>query len=266
MYKNDKPPAFFMRANYLDKSITSLKGFDVREFDMRDAGMSLIKAFDLLPEKMIKQLESFDKHQRNVSVGKLRKKYPEFSRKLTAHFRETMYKFLVDNKVRPDRVLSIKNDAVFIIGSFKPKYSVINDVEFVMKNKFSSYYLIGEKEFYYSCWTDELTTKGIGGEILESHLEDGLLYEMKKIIRMAENNDKDSLLFSLRRFKNQYINRELPVQCYREMNPQNEFAIKQEGSMFRYSTKRIPDETLMPKLHIDYNYVHYVAPFIGLLC
>jgi hypothetical protein len=258
-------PAFFMRSNYLDKTITSLSGFDVREYDMRDAGLSLIKSFKLLPEGLIKQLEDCDKLQRNISVGKLRKKHPDFSRQLTKAFRDTMYKFLVDNNVDGNKVLSIKNDAVFIIGSFKPEFNTINGVEFAMKSKFSSYYLLGDKEFYYSCWDDELVTKGIGGESLEAHMTDGLLFELKKVMRAAENVHGQVLLRMIRKFRHRYIARLLPVQCYREINAGNMFVIKQENSLFRYTTDRLPDEHLLPDVCIQHNFINYVAPLIGLL-
>ena len=43
--------ALYTKTNYLNKNIDYLLNTDIREYDLKSAGLSLIKYFKLLPEK-----------------------------------------------------------------------------------------------------------------------------------------------------------------------------------------------------------------------
>ena len=179
------------RSTWLNPNIEYLFNEEIIEYDMRDAGFSLIKQFGLLPPEKIRQLEQIPKGEaRHIEVGKLQGADKVFSKALSDKFAEMRTIFIHSNGLTDDRLVSVKKDAIFTIGECtKLKFGL---VRFLAKNTYSSYIRfpnINNLEIYYAL--GKLDIKGMGDIAVNRHR----LYMVQfliKIIGMIEGKQQGS--------------------------------------------------------------------------
>lgn len=140
------------QTTWMNPSIEYLFDDDIREYDIADAGYSLIKQFKLLPESEIQRLGRLDKGiERHIEVGKMQRDNKEFSNRLLKAFRDARFYFIETNKLTDDKIISVKKDAIFTIGEVNR--TKFGQVVFVPKNIYSSYLRfpnIQNLEIYYN--------------------------------------------------------------------------------------------------------------------
>jgi len=115
---------------------------------MKSAGLSLIKEYSLLPADRIKELESFPKSIMVREIGLIMRDNKEFNKKLSRAFSMMRKQFFKENDLNSENVLSIKKDAVYVIGK-TCAHTKFGEVEFVPKNKYTSYHKFGNIGMYY---------------------------------------------------------------------------------------------------------------------
>lgn len=245
------------KAGYTNKDIKFLNK-KIWEFDIRNAGLSVIKSFNLLPEKEILHIESLPKFESNIYVGKLRYN-KEFSNNLSKYLRQTVSDFITINNILDEDILSIKNDAVFICSNTNPiKQQTINNIFFKLENIFTSYYNLNNIEFYYKSDKNILISKGINETIFEDINTKYFVDWLKLIFRLMESSNKKVLLKELKDFQYKYLNRLLPIHYYCEFKNDN---------MYRYNdyyAKNL-EEDMKNKINIEYNYISYILPLIKIV-
>ena len=245
------------KASYLNSDIKFLNK-KIWEFDIRNAGLSTIKSFNLLPKEEILHIESLPKFESHIYVGKL--KYDkEFSAKFSKYLRQTVSDFITINNILDEDILSIKNDAVFIISNTNPiKQQTINNIFFKLENIFTSYYNLNNIEFYYKSDKNILISKGISENIFEDINTKYFVDWLKLIFRLMESSNKKALLKELKDFQYKYLNRLLPIQYYCEFKNDN---------WYRYSDYSVNnlEEDMKNKINIEYNYISYILPLIKIV-
>lgn len=125
------------RTTWLNPDIEYLLNEDIIEYDIRSAGLSLIKQFRLLDPKLIDELSHLEKFAATVRIGKLQGQDRAFSRALLDKFAEMRATFISANGLTDDRIISVKKDAIFTIGSCDRL--AFGEVTFVPKHSYSSY-------------------------------------------------------------------------------------------------------------------------------
>lgn len=271
MAASSSPELVFSKSNYLNKAIHSLRSTQIREYDMVSAGFSMIRAHSLLSSKKIEYLESIssDKKRLNIEIGLIRRDNPAFSQKLSDCMRDTVKTFLIENEYTSDELISIKNDAVFVHRKAPAKILEVNGGTFSLDHTFTSYYFLNEIEFYFDSISGHLLVKGLGGETVAYHSE-YLLHEFKYLFQQAEISSFADLLEEVKEFKREYLERELDIGCYREMNRNNLFSLifpnnlNQVYTFKELSEQNVSDE-LLERLNINFNYIHFIIPLIRLL-
>lgn len=254
----------YERHLYLNKNITNLKSCTIREYDMKDAGFSIIKYNKLLDKKTIKWLESLDKKTKNIQVGLILRENFELNKTLMTEFIRIRKKFFELNNIKDYEVLSIKKDAIFTINK-TCEYCIIDDYfEFKMKNRFSSYLYINNIEFYYSAWNEDFVVKGLGKNVINKN---DFLLDIRKIMKLNETLSYESMFIYLRRYRSDYINYRLPISHYRQLDSYNVYILKEKLLNTEYPVQldEITEEELKEKININYNYIKYIIPIIGLL-
>ena len=103
----------YKRHFYINKDIDQKVNEEIIEYDMKSAGLSIIKSGKLLDERMISLLEILPKDQRSIKIGNLQKRDKELTRKLNEGFEYYRKVFLESNDVKDDDIISIKKDAIF---------------------------------------------------------------------------------------------------------------------------------------------------------
>lgn len=240
--------------NYLNENYHYLKNVTITEYDIKSAGFSVLKYRKLLPEDELEKLSKMDKHTRTVKEGLLQKEYPKIAEEIIETLSKARQAFVILNKIPEEAILSIKKDAIFLINQ-NPTKLIIKDVfEFRKKNTYSSYIqLPGKKEFYYNNREDFIDVKGIQKESVEAQ-SNFLLRDIKNFLRSGEKVSQEVLFSIFKSYRNKYLNRELPIETYREL----------DSSLYRiknYTMKSI-DSDLLIDIDISQNYMSYILPLI----
>lgn len=201
---------------WLNPNIEYLFDNEIIEYDMSDAGFSLIKQYRLLPDSKIQELIKLGKgKERHIAVGKLQGQDPVFSKALSDKFAEIRTIFIASNKLTDNDIISVKKDAIFTIG--RCEKTKFGSLIFNPKNVYSSYVRfpdIRDLEIYYG--TDQIDIKGMSDEAVNRHR----LYMMdfiSNMIHMLEIKDR-----RIRKYLNQFISdyksKELDDGYYLEFN------------------------------------------------
>lgn len=242
----------------------------ITEWDMKRAGLNIIREFELLPEKEIERIESLPKLEGDIAVGKLQLKDREFSKELEKKFTDVMNLFLSTNEIDIDfDVISIKKDACFIINKKVITSNFGTYIQFVPKNQYHAYLYLKPFEFYFkrdgsidikNLCSDKEKRK----EIMKSH-KDGILNLLQYVIDLAETSQFDHRKMNrfLHEFVELYKKKELDFDYYREFNIENRFRYQFLDSEIMADAI---DESMLEKVNILYNYKTIILPLINVVC
>lgn len=222
------------KSTWLNPNIEYLFNDDIIEYDIHDAGFSLIQQYQLLPPEKIKELERIPKGiQRHIQVGVLQRDDKEFSKRLTDKFTEVRALFMMMNQLKDDSIISVKKDAIYTIG--KVKRTTFGKVKFMEKNHYSSYIRfpdITNLELYYG--ENGIDVKGMGDAAVNRHRL-YMLEFLRKSIKSIEEQDS-SVKRKFMRFFNQYKFDELDEEFYIEFNNVS----RDQNKLFNYANLLIP--------------------------
>jgi hypothetical protein len=93
-----------------------LTNVSIVEYDMQDAGFSIIKEHKLLSPAVINQLEQVPKAIRTVQIGQLQKEDTLFGSALTEMFAYHNQKFIEDNQLDETSILRITRDSIMTVN------------------------------------------------------------------------------------------------------------------------------------------------------
>lgn len=201
---------------WLNPNYEYLFDSDIVEYDMHDAGFSLIKQYNLLPRETIIMLSGIqDKKFRHIKIGLLQKEDKEFSKKLNEKFAEMRKLFIYANNITDGDIISVKKDAFFTTKNCKN--TTLGSVVFNKKNVYSSYMrfrTIDNLEIYYS---DEcIDIKGMSDVCVNRHRL-YMLEFIRSIFMLVERKDA-SIKRKLRAFIDDYKFGNLDDEFYLEFN------------------------------------------------
>lgn len=252
----------YEKHNYTNKEIPFLCNTTIREYDMRSGGYSLLKRAGVLAQNEIEFLENCSKYDRNVYLGNKVRNNPKLSEIQINGFIEARKLFFELNNIQEKDVLAIKKDAIFLIKTMPSNLS-FDGLEFRLANTYNSYYYLNDMEFYYSTKRNEVDIKGLGKENIPLH-KDYFIKDLCKIFSLAEKNNNDFLLKYLKKYRRNYLNKELDYNCYREMNKESMFRLTQTFLDQELLVENIEESKLETDINIMYNYVTYIIPLISL--
>lgn len=248
----------YQKHNYLNKDIKYLSNTNIREYDMKAGGFSILKRAGCLSEKEINFLSSCSKLERNIYLGNKVKNNPELNEIQMNGFIEARQLFLEANNISDESILSIKKDALFIIKDVA-KVTEIDGFTFNMANMYNSYYYINEMEFYYSTKTNSVDIKGLGKANIPLH-QDYFIKDLCRIFSLAEKNNNDYLIKYLAKYRLDYINKDLPLEHYRELNNESGFRLLNKLGGEDIIADYIDDIDMIDH---RYNYIKYIIPLIS---
>ena len=229
------------------------------EYDIKSANVNLCRYYKLLPEEELNKIENMDKHNRVVYVGKLQKD-KDFANKLSKAFKDIRKQFFISNGIVDSDILSIKKDAIFVVGK-RCRNTNFGNITFVEKNVYSSYHKLNGLEFYYSGREDRLDIKGIDDNSL--YLYQKFINILKRLFRYLERGQKEEFVRFVKDFSQNYKEKKLSYEYYKEFKPKGTYTLIQEDASksIVFSLDSI-DETIDEKLCINYNYMAYILPMI----
>lgn len=233
----------------------------IYEYDIKMANVSVLRASKGLPEKVLSRIENLTKEERVIMIGNMIRENPKIQKNISKGIIDAKRKLFQVNQIMDSEVLSIKNDAVFIIGR-KLKVTKFGPVEFVVKNKYSLYHNIEGLEFYYNSNNKEVTVKGMNDDIIntDDH-QNGMLIFLRTVFDYLIYDRHQSLREYLIDFTDQYKSRKLTYSYYREMNSENIYRFKDEIDGYTFNLESVSQDDVKD-LNIVYNYKFYVLPII----
>ena len=246
-------PELFKRTTYILRNIC-VTNQRLIEYDMKDAGLSIIREYKMLPASTIKYLSNLPSKLKHIEIGKICEKDDEFNKTFNDHFKNVRINFLLQNNLDDDKIISIKRDAIFLKSSRVRKTHFGEHIHFAIKNSYSSYVSTDTYELYYSA--KKLDIKGYSNK---THILWSYLHEL---LRYKEVVSSEKYYQLLTEFRSQYVNLELPVECYRGIDS-NQYVIKTK--VLHIELDDITDElTENSPLYIMENYEKIILPFIRL--
>lgn len=205
--------------SFINPNIFYLFNKEIIEYDMKRAGLNLIKEFKLMDKNIIHRLEKLEKGACDRRIGIMQRDDNKFAKSLSQAFQTARKLFFELNQIEYTDVLSIKKDAIFMLKEC-PYEHIGSHIYFREKNQYSSYIHLGKLELYYNPYT--LDVKGISDDRLLFH-EDYMIKFLKQFFQKMETTDIPTTISFLRRFIDKYKKRELEIGYYREFNNKSKY-------------------------------------------
>ena len=237
--------------NYL-ANISYVNNAYIYELDISKANINVLKSKGILDDNTYNFLYGLEHDMRYRYIGKMIQKDPSIQKILTDGIIEAKHWLFSANNLQDYEILSIKNDAVFIIGR-EPMKRDFGLIKFIVKGVFTGFYRIGKYlEFYYFYDTyskdERIIIKGIDDDTWLSSHNNYMINLFKDIFYTLQCRCIEEAIKKLKIFYHNYINLELPVGFYREFDVNSNFKFKD----FPYVINDITDE-YKPYLDITCN-------------
>lgn len=249
----------YNRHYYVNKYITEIVNEDIIEYDMKSAELSMIKQYGALDSDTIILLESLPKLERNIKIGKLKKKNKNLIKDMNEGYKHYRKLFVEHNNLSDDDIISIKKDAIFTTK--RCKYTDFDLIKFDEKNKYTSYYYfpsISRIELYYN--KNKLDVKGIRDENLQGH-KDYMCSFFSRYAYMNEMTSKTNLIKFINEFSYFYRTRQLDKNYYREFNATSKFRLYEQVGGQDVAVDYVEDIDV-EEINILYNFFAYIQPLI----
>ena len=208
---------------------------NIYEYDIRKANISVLFAEDHIGEDYYHFMDTMDKHEREVEVGYLILNDQNVYNQLSEEVKKYRRLFMEQNELEDTDIISVKNDAIFTMKRCANTKFADGIVQFIEKNKYSSFVKLGKIEVYF--YSDQvnqqvsLDVKGISDDNLKLHhkymatlIADVVLYMEKGMIQDA--------LTMVQEIFNDYVEHKLDIEWYREFNASSTFKVKANGSIY----------------------------------
>ena len=205
LYLRRKYSELYQKSSYLTKRDMIIDR--IYEYDIKAANVSALKqeGFD---SEVLKNLNKLPKQEREVAVGKMiaqDKRIGQIIKKQIKRARENLFRV---NSIQDDRVLSIKNDAVFIIGS-PLTYTKFGAMDFKLKNQYRAFIQFDGLELYYNKRESILDIKGVADEVVhDPDHQNGIIQFICNVLNFIIMDRQEALRKYLIEFTHQYKARE----------------------------------------------------------
>ena len=220
----------------------------IREYDISKANINILFAKGVIDENLYRQLYDADRMDRQVYIGMMIRNNEKIQEVLNEGIIEYKQKFFEANGITDADIISIKNDAVFVLNK-APRILKFDNIEFVHKNTYTSFMRLNEIEVYYGCdLCDEvIDIKGIkDSDIGKYHL--GFLYIILDFLNTLQKSGAKPALDYITSIMTQYVKLELPIDIYRRFRSSNDYVLN--GFTVGYSMSYLED-TMSNKKAID---------------
>ena len=243
---------FFQHDNYINPNIRFIRNEYIVEYDMKEAGFSIIKEFNLLPISDIQRLQLMDNKKRHIEIGKMERQDKTISTNKLFHLREIRKQFIFDNDISEHEVISIKKDAL-LVRKYCDKCSYGDNIYFRNKNTYTSYMRLTDVkpaiELYYGL--NKLDVKGISDDKLIYH-QHGMLAFFNGLFKFLEESNDNKLYKYYNTFIDNYKNLHLNIDAYRQFDS---ISMLNKGDvLFELNSPTIDD------VDISYNLMKILIP------
>lgn len=211
------------KVNYT-ADISYLTNIFITEYDISKCNINVLYTKGLINKFTYDYLYNAERMERQTFVGKLQKD-KVIADALKAGIIEAKKLFFEANGIEDRDVLSIKNDAVFLINK-KPKITKFGLIEFMPKGLYTSFFKFRGIEVYYYYNNmnkmEYIEVKGISENNISKH-EGYFLQLLKDVFYSIQINGPEITLRMIKDFYMEYINKKLPIEYYRKFDTSSKY-------------------------------------------
>ena len=234
---------------------------NIYEYDIRKANINVLYALGEIDKDYYDKLNSMSRMNRQVEIGYMLKYdtllYNVLSQGITK-YRKLLFE---SNNLSVSDILSIKNDAIFVIDK-KLKCTKFDNVEFVLKNEYTTYIKLISKnvfsnetlEVYFKSnavtGNIDMDIKGISETNLEYHIN-YMCTLIADILYYIESGNLEDAIVWLSDFYNKYIRKELHPEFFRNFNSASDYTVIANSRA--YSLKHFTSREMFNSIDISCN-------------
>ena len=228
----------------------------IREFDISKANISVLRDANILSEEQYQYYLRSPRMERQVAIGKLQGSNPEITNILKDGITNAKKVFMFSNSIQDSEILYIRNDAIAVIGPRVINNLIITDrVSFRESARYSSFYRFNAIDMLYFydqvTNTERLDLKGLGDEGVALH-RPFMLDFLCELFYCAQIDGIQQAIPLIQNFHKNYVNMDLPIEYYRELNSQSKYKLLSDTSM--YSSVYLDYATEYHKRYLDMSY------------
>ncbi|MCM1230271.1 MAG: hypothetical protein NC489_09060 [Ruminococcus flavefaciens] len=233
----------------------------IYEYDIRSANTSSLRTAKKLKVATLDELEQLPRHDREVQIGKMIAQDRSIGKVIKREISRAKQQLFMANHVQDEEVLSVKNDAVFIIGRRLPVRQ-FGFMEFKEKNVYAGYLYMDKLELYYDRKHRTVDIKGIKDEIVKDpDHQKGIVSFLAQVMEYLVMDRMDALRRYLIEFTDDYKSKRLPVEFYKEMSGDNGYRSLMELATFYFQMQTASEED-KETINGIYNFKRFVLPMI----
>ena len=192
----------------------------IREYDISKANINVLYHEGVISKDLYDTLYVADRTYREIYVGLMERDNPEISVIKAEGIKKFRKLFCEYNGLEDNDILSIKNDAIFVLNK-QCQYCTFDNIAFVNKNVYTLFMQLQRLELYYIYdainGNECIDVKGINDNKLEYHRNHMITF-LCDIFYKVQNGGTDEAAKTCSQFLENYLRRELDVGFYREFN------------------------------------------------
>lgn len=221
---------------YYTLDIPYLINHFIYEWDISKANLNVLYWKGVISEEDYNCILNYNKGMREIYFGNLIKKDPNIGQLLSEGLSELRKLFIESNGLTDFDILSVKNDAIFVIGD-KVKAFKFGNIEFKCKNIYSSYFRLNvnnnnritdklELYYFYDAINgiENIDVKGINDHTLILH-RGYFLDFICESFNMIQCSQANLVIQYIQNFYKKYTDLQLPLQYYREFNSESKYRL-----------------------------------------
>lgn len=227
----------------------------IREYDLSKANINALLYTKRISQEEYDKLYSLDKNTREVTIGLKIQKDPSIYTSISTGIIEGKRRLFLSNELEDINIVSIKNDAVFVVHK-DLLYTEFPPFIFNVKNTYTSYIQLSELEVYYSdqytrdgILNTHIDIKGISDKNIPLHTN-GMLDVICNICHMLQRDDAYEAGQYLMDIYDKYVHRALPVNYYRTFDADSSYQFHSFTHTMRLDHI---DESMLRSLDINRN-------------
>lgn len=231
---------------------------NIVEYDIEKANISVLYSKGAISKSTYEGLYNAPKHVREVAVGRMLRREKDLSGILSEGIMEARKALCEQLNLTSENILSIKNDAIFVIwGDIVPNITdvwVNQYIKFKPKGRYASFYKIYRKEFYYDydpvTNREGLDIKGVGDygvEMCRPFI--GLLCDL---FYLALTAGPKAALAKANQIYMDFVQKKFPIEFYRRLDSHARFDIVDISSYAKFQADML-DPSSMYAVDNSYN-------------
>jgi len=217
----------------------------IMEYDIRAANISMLREANMITDEFYNYLLISDKQYREEYIGMQERQEMENSKSKSALEGSITYRTIYEgikaakiklfdlNNIQPNEVIRIANDAVYVNRLVNLDHTKMSDfVEFRLKMVAESVIKLSNTLCLFF-WHDQnglnLEVKGISNENNIKLHQPYMLSFLGSVLLTYERAGVNDAIHLIEDFYNDYINRKLDINFYRELSPRSMYKIINSG-------------------------------------